>query len=452
MADISEWDPVDDGNTHAPPNGWPEFMQPSAVNNCARALMGAVRRWYDTVTAQITGINTAVNTKVSRSGDTMTGDLSIDNAAGSSAIALDKTAAGYNQIFGNTNGVSRWLMRLGGTGEIGGNQGGNFELHRYADNGAYLGSPMSIVRQTAEVNFSGVVSLAVGGTAAGHATRKDYVDQRDSDWYNAAWTNITAWAAGQDQYYYNAAVAYAASIHTSQQVSIDAKVAKGGDTMSGVLAVPYIRGGPGDAGTLKGYEGHTICFRWVDGVNGAANNSQLEYRIDETVGKIILGTRNFYNAGLEVGGGGPTNWVYSGTDGTTWFYCHVDITASDERIKSNIAQSEIDALGLLSQVQVSQFDIKPEAAAWCQSVGKEPEERTQMMRDAQPAHVGIGFVAQQVKDLIPEAVFCAHQRGLSPDGPLPDDLLTINQQMFVPYLVRAVQQLQARVEALEGRP
>ena len=446
MADISEWDPVDDANTHAPPNGWPEFMQPSAVNNAARAMMGAVRRWYDTVSAQITGINTAVNTKVSRSGDTMTGDLSINNATGNSGLLLNKSAAGYAQIFSNSSNVARWLIRFGDP------VGSDFELHRYADNGGYLGAPMVINRATGLTSIGNGLSLSVGATAASHATRKDYVDQRDSDWYNAAWTNITQWAAGQDQYYYNAAIAYAASIHNTQQTDINNRVAKGGDTMSGVLAVPYIRGGPGDAGTLKGYDGHTICFRWVDNVNGAVGNSQLEYRIDEVVGKIILGTRNFYNAGLEVGGGGPTNWVYSGTDGTTWFYCHIDITASDERIKSNIADSEIDALGLLNRVKLSQFDIKPEVAAWCQSVGKEPEERTRMMRDAQAAHVGIGFVAQQVQTVIPEAVFCAHQHGLSPDGPLPDDLQSINNQMFIPYLVRAVQQLQARVEALEGRP
>jgi hypothetical protein len=47
MADISAWSPVDESNTAAPPNGWPENMQVSGINNCARAMMGAVRRFYD---------------------------------------------------------------------------------------------------------------------------------------------------------------------------------------------------------------------------------------------------------------------------------------------------------------------------------------------------------------------------------------------------------------------
>lgn len=53
MADISEWSPVDESNTAAPPNGFPEFMAPSGINNAARAMMGAIRRWYDTVNAQL---------------------------------------------------------------------------------------------------------------------------------------------------------------------------------------------------------------------------------------------------------------------------------------------------------------------------------------------------------------------------------------------------------------
>src|SRR4051812_19341231 len=49
MTDIISWSPVDAANNAAPPAGWPENMQPSAVNDCARAMMGAIRRNYDSV-------------------------------------------------------------------------------------------------------------------------------------------------------------------------------------------------------------------------------------------------------------------------------------------------------------------------------------------------------------------------------------------------------------------
>ncbi len=47
MADISTWSPVDASNNQPPPDGFPEGMAPSGVNNGARAIMGAVRRFYD---------------------------------------------------------------------------------------------------------------------------------------------------------------------------------------------------------------------------------------------------------------------------------------------------------------------------------------------------------------------------------------------------------------------
>src|SRR5262245_3306464 len=56
MADINtaSWHQNDAANTNAPPNGWPEGQFPSTVNDCARAMMGAVRRWYDRIQPTVT--------------------------------------------------------------------------------------------------------------------------------------------------------------------------------------------------------------------------------------------------------------------------------------------------------------------------------------------------------------------------------------------------------------
>lgn len=45
--DVEFWSATDESNTAAPPNGWPEFMMPSGVNNCGRMMMGAIKRMYD---------------------------------------------------------------------------------------------------------------------------------------------------------------------------------------------------------------------------------------------------------------------------------------------------------------------------------------------------------------------------------------------------------------------
>jgi hypothetical protein len=58
MSEVSTWDPVDDNNTSAPPAGWPEGQAPSSINNCARAMMGALRRFYDSVTSQFAALPT----------------------------------------------------------------------------------------------------------------------------------------------------------------------------------------------------------------------------------------------------------------------------------------------------------------------------------------------------------------------------------------------------------
>lgn len=47
MGNISSWSSSAGGNTSASPNGFPEGMAPSGVNDAAREVMASVRRWYE---------------------------------------------------------------------------------------------------------------------------------------------------------------------------------------------------------------------------------------------------------------------------------------------------------------------------------------------------------------------------------------------------------------------
>lgn len=53
MSDITQWSPTDANNNAAPPDGFPEGQPASSINDCSRAVMGAVRRhaedggWFD---------------------------------------------------------------------------------------------------------------------------------------------------------------------------------------------------------------------------------------------------------------------------------------------------------------------------------------------------------------------------------------------------------------------
>lgn len=56
MSEVSAWDPVDNNNNSAPPNGFPENMAPSGLNDACRMMMGALRRFYDSVTSQFAAL------------------------------------------------------------------------------------------------------------------------------------------------------------------------------------------------------------------------------------------------------------------------------------------------------------------------------------------------------------------------------------------------------------
>ena len=185
MGDISTWNPVDNSNTTAPPDGWPEGMAPSAVNNSARAMMGAVRRWYDTVTAQVAGM-------LPLAGGTMTGALhapfihstgnvQADNGVTSpSMIATGTIQAAQLTSTGNINATSTitgsQLTSTGGinatldvgcrhvnaTGTLGGayvHSTGNVQ----ADN-AFTGGSVTVTGNVTGANFIGNVSVPGGGT------------------------------------------------------------------------------------------------------------------------------------------------------------------------------------------------------------------------------------------------------------------------------------------------
>ena len=58
----SNWNETDDNNSTAAPDGAPGGMPPSGVNNTMRAMMGAIKRWYDQAiprTTDGTGTSTA---------------------------------------------------------------------------------------------------------------------------------------------------------------------------------------------------------------------------------------------------------------------------------------------------------------------------------------------------------------------------------------------------------
>jgi hypothetical protein len=107
MSEVSSWSPTDASNNLTPPDGWPEGMQPSGVNDCGRMMMGAIRRWYNTVSAGIANC-------LPLSGGTLTGNLfapyiqsngnmgAIGDISGRNLAATVNVNAGANVVAGGT--------------------------------------------------------------------------------------------------------------------------------------------------------------------------------------------------------------------------------------------------------------------------------------------------------------------------------------------------------------
>lgn len=93
-------------------------------------------------------------------------------------------------------------------------------------------------------------------------------------------------------------------------------------------------------------------------------------------------------------------------------------TWSDRRLKSNITETTVDALDAINKLNVYEYDFK---------------------KDSTEYHKSIGLIAQEVGKYLPDA----HDK--------INGIETYSPFFFVPYLVKAIQQLSNKVEQLERK-
>jgi hypothetical protein len=178
-----------------------------------------------------------------------------------------------------------------------------------------------------------------------------------------------------------------------------------------VYATGALRNGPGDAGRLRCWNtANQVCFRW---------NNGLFYRVDEAVDAQIL-TTSTGASGFRVVSGqpGPTGiGAFVDQAGTAYgWYCDM---VSDPSMKLDMSPSLVSALDRLAKVDCIRYRWNPDKSPWNTACE-------------------LGFSAAQLREVIPEMV------GMGDDG-----LLRLNLKQGVPWLVKAVQELAARVTELE---
>jgi len=119
---------------------------------------------------------------------------------------------------------------------------------------------------------------------------------------------------------------------------------------------------------------------------------------------------------------GGTNGAYNEKNVTTWE------TTSDERIKKNIEDNNT-GLDILSKIQVRNFEYRT------------PDEITNLPSHAAIKKDGVqlGVIAQEIQKVLPE---CVSENSTG--------VLSVNTDPLVWYLINAVKELKAEIQALKG--
>jgi len=123
------------------------------------------------------------------------------------------------------------------------------------------------------------------------------------------------------------------------------------------------------------------------------------------------------------GGSGAINvsGTASGGFSERWYTSYGVYNPSDIRLK-NLIEQDVDALSMIENIQTTKFTLKSD--------------------ESQREH--FGFIAQQINDCVPHVAV--------PGGEDPEKKpWGIVQENLIPYLVKSIQQLSAKVDELESR-
>ena len=393
MADISAWSPIDESNTSAPPDGWPEFMQHSMVNNSARAMMGAVRRWYDQV------LDGSLHLPyVSSAGGGMTGGLTVNSLAGIST----------------TGGITASGAILGGS---------------LSSLGA---ASISGTVTAGDLGTTGTLNVQGTATIAGSVTT-GALQATSLSSLGAIGATGTVTAGG---------LVSTGNISASNDILVGNNASIPGTATVGALVST---GDIGAAGTLTGA---IISSSGAINAAGAVNAAQYNIARPDpatSVGSstsiydgsgapnIVLdsGGNNFYRAVAHSIMNRPATISYAVFNGTGTYNASGSwLVISDDAVKTDV-QPYSAGLAELRQFNVVSF-VYSAGAAFRDDAGT----------------TRYGLMASEVAPIVPEMV---GQAELDVDG-VPSPTQTLMPGHATWLLINAVKELAARVEALEGAP
>jgi hypothetical protein len=410
---------------------------------------------------------------VQKTGDTMTGPLTISTTTSNASLALTNTgSANQNVLFGNKGGLNRWAIVPGNsTVESGSNAGSDFSILRYDDGGTYIAAPITIVRSSGQLNVGPAGLSSQGNVVAGAVgtTGSYYFGNTGTKNLNYDGTNFglnggSLTVAGNigssptsttGAYYFgNSGAKYLGYDGTNFNLNGGNLIVASGIAFSGGPYITYngsayttstnfIVGGSlaFDGGPYITYNGSAYAMT----VNFSANG------ITATAG-IISG----YGFSVRQGTTGPTKSNFFNIDygGGTAVGVYIDATymgnitwTSDYRIKKDV----IDLPGMWETVK----KLRP--IKYTQAAFSPPSHLAHVAKakaDGQPIAEGPLFAA----DNIERWGFIAHELQKATitsvatgEKDSPDIIQSPNAWVLIAALTKTLQEAMVRIEALEAR-
>lgn len=462
----------------------------------ASAVAGNLAIFYNITGKVIADSGVAISSldpsnRVMRSGDTMTGALRI--AYTSPSLILDKPAGNQAAtIVGRMNGFNRWYIQPGDSAnESGDDNGSDFRISRFGDDGLLIDSPFTIRRVNGHVVYSSNVtaggtiwsnngglgalngnSLALAGAGTAIYLAKDAISGQnnlirglkgtDARWQVNLGDSTTEAGANSGSDFRISSFSDSGTQRTDLLINRSSGNAQYSGTIyiGGTIENSFAPGvinlkGPGSAliTLQKASSGQTAyirgmmgaLLRWqlqlgdttAEGGGDVGSNFLLSaYHNDGTFAGSAMTIRRNDLAMTVVGeafkpGGGPWSAV------------------SDERVKT-VLGSYVGGLAEIQGLEPVRYSFKGnETDAAPQSSESAPYPSSPHYAAANEQREFIGLVAQPTERVMPELV--KKVLGFI-DGVEVNDLRQIDTTPLIFALVNAVKELAARVEQLEQRP
>jgi len=178
---------------------------------------------------------------------------------------------------------------------------------------------------------------------------------------------------------------------------------------------------------IHAYSGSSTAIRASGGAN---NNKKVEIGYDNTNGPYLKGGSSgitsiqFYVDNTTLAGKFDTNADFYTNDGTVH-------SLSDSRVKTDI-KDLIDGLDVVKQLQPKTFKYN---------------EKSEFYSEKTKDEVRYGFIADEVKEVAPQYIQVGKGKI---DGVEVDDFKTLSTTKMIPMLVKAIQEQQAQIEALQS--